>query len=94
MTGLIAELIDAKVYPLWMEGRKAAWPQWAQVAVSNYISIPMESPLFPIIAIAGVLAGYLLLLPTGTVRILFFLPPFSRIARIPALFFISLWFII
>ena len=45
-------------------------------------------------AIAGVLAGYLLLLPTGTVRILFFLPPFSRIARIPALFFISLWFIL
>ena len=45
-------------------------------------------------AIAGVLAGYLLLLPTGTVRILLFLPPFSRIARIPALFFISLWFIL
>ena len=45
-------------------------------------------------AIAWVLAGYLLLLPTGTVRILFFLPPFSRIARIPALFFISLWFIL
>ncbi len=45
-------------------------------------------------AIAGVLAGYLLLLPTGTVRLLFFLPPFSRIARIPALFFISLWFIL
>lgn len=45
-------------------------------------------------AIAGVLAGYLLLLPTGTVRIFFFLPPFSRIARIPALFFISLWFIL
>ena len=45
-------------------------------------------------AIAGVLAGYLLLLPTGKVRIFFFLPPFSRIARIPALFFISLWFVI
>ena len=45
-------------------------------------------------AIAGVLAGYILLLPTGTVRILFFLPPFSRIARIPALFFITLWFIL
>jgi len=30
----------------------------------------------------------------GTVRILFFLPLFSRIARIPALFFISIWFII
>jgi membrane associated rhomboid family serine protease len=45
-------------------------------------------------AIAGVLAGYLLLLPTGKVRIFFFLPPFSRIARIPAMFFISLWFVI
>ena len=45
-------------------------------------------------AIAGVLAGYLVLLPTGTVRIFFFLPPFSRIARIPALFFISIWFVI
>jgi membrane associated rhomboid family serine protease len=45
-------------------------------------------------AIAGVLAGYLLLLPTGTVRMFIFLGPFSRIARIPALIFISVWFII
>jgi membrane associated rhomboid family serine protease len=45
-------------------------------------------------AIAGVLAGYLLLLPSGTVRMFIFLGPFSRITRIPALLFISVWFII
>ncbi|HNX40421.1 MAG TPA: rhomboid family intramembrane serine protease [Methanothrix sp.] len=45
-------------------------------------------------AIAGVLAGYLLLLPTGTVRIFVFLVLFSRMARVPALIFISMWFVL
>jgi membrane associated rhomboid family serine protease len=45
-------------------------------------------------AIAGVLAGYILLFPAGSVRVFIFLGFFIRIARVPALLFISLWFII
>ena len=54
LTALIAELIDTKVYQLWTRGRRAGWPQWTRVAVSNSISIPVDSLLFPIIAFAGV----------------------------------------
>ncbi|MGB4523309.1 MAG: rhomboid family intramembrane serine protease [Methanothrix sp.] len=45
-------------------------------------------------AIAGVLAGYLVLLPSGTVRLLLFFGFFYRITKVPALLFISVWFII
>ena len=45
-------------------------------------------------AISGVLAGYLLLLPTGRVRLLIFFGFFYRITKIPALLFISVWFVI
>ena len=54
LTALIAELIDTKVYQLWTTGRRAGWPQWTRVAVSNSVSIPVDSLLFPIIAFAGV----------------------------------------
>ena len=54
LTALIAELIDTKVYQLWTSGRRAGWPQWTRVAVSNSVSIPVDSLLFPIIAFAGV----------------------------------------
>ena len=54
LTALIAELIDTKVYQLWTAGRRAGWPQWTRVAVSNSVSIPVDSLLFPIIAFAGV----------------------------------------
>jgi hypothetical protein len=54
LTALIAELIDTRVYQLWTAGARAAWPQWTRVAVSNSISIPVDSLLFPIIAFAGV----------------------------------------
>ena len=54
LTALIAELIDTKVYQLWTRGRRAGWPQWTRVAVSNSVSIPVDSLLFPIIAFAGV----------------------------------------
>lgn len=53
-TALIAELIDTKVYQIWTAGVRAAWPQWTRVAVSNSISIPVDSLLFPVIAFAGV----------------------------------------
>ena len=54
LTALIAELIDTKVYQLWTARRRAGWPQWTRVAVSNSVSIPVDSLLFPIIAFAGV----------------------------------------
>ena len=54
LTALIAEMIDTKVYQLWTRGRRAGWPQWTRVAVSNSVSIPVDSLLFPIIAFAGV----------------------------------------
>ncbi|MDD1738920.1 MAG: queuosine precursor transporter [Methanothrix sp.] len=57
LTALIAELIDTKVYRLWTAGRRADWPQWTRVAVSNSISIPLDSLLFPIIAFAGVVGA-------------------------------------
>lgn len=54
LTALIAELIDTKVYSLWTAGGRDKWPQWTRVFVSNSISIPVDSLLFPIIAFAGV----------------------------------------
>lgn len=44
-------------------------------------------------AIAGVLAGYLLLFPKGRVRVFFFLGPFSHTTRISALLYIGFWFV-
>jgi len=45
-------------------------------------------------AIAGVLAGYLVLLPTGTVRLFIFFGFFYHITKVPALLFILVWFVI
>ena len=53
-TALIAELIDTKVYQLWTRGDRDKWPQWTRVFVSNSVSIPIDSLLFPVIAFAGV----------------------------------------
>lgn len=55
LTALVAELIDTKVYQLWTRGGRESWPQWTRVFVSNSISIPADSLMFPIIAFAGVL---------------------------------------
>ncbi len=44
-------------------------------------------------AIAGVLAGYLVLFPKATVRTLLFLGPFITMTRVPALILIGFWFI-
>jgi len=44
-------------------------------------------------AIAGILAGYVLLFPKGRVRVFFFLGPLSRTTRISALLFIGVWFV-
>lgn len=44
-------------------------------------------------AIAGVLAGYILLFPRGKVRVFFFLGPLSRTTRLSALLFVGVWFV-
>jgi len=64
---------------------------FAQIAANPLSQIPQVGASG---AIAGVLAGYLLLLPSGTVRIFVFLVLFTHITRMPAILFISLWFIL
>jgi membrane associated rhomboid family serine protease len=44
-------------------------------------------------AIAGVLAGYLVLFPRATIRTLVFLGPFITMTRVPALLLIGFWFV-
>jgi membrane associated rhomboid family serine protease len=44
-------------------------------------------------AIAGVLAGYMLLFPSATVRTLLFLGPFITMTRVPAILMIGFWFV-
>ncbi len=53
-TALLAELIDTKVYHLWIRGRTVTWPQWTRVFASNAVSIPVDSVLFPLIAFTGI----------------------------------------
>jgi membrane associated rhomboid family serine protease len=45
-------------------------------------------------AIAGLLAGYLVLFPSAQVRTLLFLGPFITVTRISAVFLIGFWFVI
>jgi len=54
LTALLAELIDTKVYHLWIRGRTVTWPQWTRVFASNAVSIPVDSVLFPLIAFTGI----------------------------------------
>jgi len=44
-------------------------------------------------AIAGVLAAYVVLFPSGLVRMFIFMGPLSRVRRVPALGFIGIWFL-
>jgi uncharacterized integral membrane protein (TIGR00697 family) len=56
ITALVAELIDTAVYHFWVDGIGKNKPQWTRVAISNSISIPVDSILFPLIAFAGVVS--------------------------------------
>ncbi|MEW6569298.1 MAG: rhomboid family intramembrane serine protease [Chloroflexota bacterium] len=60
----------------------------AQIAVDPSSSVPSVGASG---AIAGVLAGYLVLFPRGRVRVLFFLGPLSRMTRILSLLYIGFW---
>jgi uncharacterized integral membrane protein (TIGR00697 family) len=56
ITALFAELIDTYVYQLWTSGAGRRRPQWTRVFVSNAVSIPVDSILFPVIAFTGILS--------------------------------------
>ncbi len=57
ITMVIAELVDTYVYHLWTTGIGKNRPQWSRVFVSNSISIPVDSILFPIIAFSGIISA-------------------------------------
>ena len=52
---LISELVDTEVYQWWTSGIGKRKPQWMRVIISNSISIPIDSIIFPLIAFSGVL---------------------------------------
>jgi uncharacterized PurR-regulated membrane protein YhhQ (DUF165 family) len=56
ITALLAELIDTWVYQRWTTGVGFYKPQWSRVLVSNAISIPVDSVLFPLIAFTGIIS--------------------------------------
>jgi len=61
ITAVIAELIDTRVYHLWVRGPTREWPQWTRVFASNAVSIPVDSILFPLIAFAGIVGPQVML---------------------------------
>ena len=52
---IVSELIDTEVYRWWTFGVGKNKPQWLRVVVSNSISIPIDSVIFPAVAFFGTL---------------------------------------
>ncbi len=63
---------------------------FAQVGVNPASEIPSVGASG---AVAGVLAGYILLCPRGIVRMLLFMGPWTRVRRVPALMYVGIWFV-
>lgn len=53
---IVSELIDTEVYQWWTTTIGKKKPQWLRVVVSNSISIPVDSLIFPLIAFSGLLS--------------------------------------
>ena len=53
---VFSELVDTEVYHWWVNGIGMNKPQWLRVVVSNSISIPIDSLIFPLIAFSGILS--------------------------------------
>jgi len=53
---IVAELADTYTYQYWTMGIGKDKPQWTRVFISNAVSIPIDSILFPIIAFAGIVS--------------------------------------
>ncbi len=56
VAGLISEVADTYVYSWWVSGIGKGKPQWWRVVISNAVSIPLDSIIFPIIAFGGVVS--------------------------------------
>lgn len=52
---IVSELIDTEVYQWWTSGIGKNKPQWLRVIISNSISIPVDSVIFPTVAFLGTL---------------------------------------
>jgi uncharacterized integral membrane protein (TIGR00697 family) len=52
---ILSELADTKTYQWWTDGFGKNKPQWLRVIVSNTLSIPIDSILFPLIAFTGII---------------------------------------
>jgi len=74
-----------------LSGIAAALAQTVAAAVSGDVLIPMVGASG---AIAGVLAGYLVLFPQARVLTLIIVIVYVRLAHIPAGFFIGFWFLL
>jgi uncharacterized PurR-regulated membrane protein YhhQ (DUF165 family) len=66
LAALMAELTDTYVYHLWTGGWGKNRPQWSRVFVSNALSIPVDSILFPLIAFSGVISTDAMIQMFGT----------------------------
>lgn len=51
---VVSELVDTQTYQWWSTGFGKDKPQWMRVVVSNVISTPVDSILFPLIAFTGI----------------------------------------
>ena len=58
---IVAGLVDTEVYQWWVSGIGKGKPQWLRVFVSNAISIPIDSFIFPLVAFYGILPGSVLI---------------------------------
>ena len=54
LSQFIAESADTWTYQVWTDGIGKNKPQWLRVVVSNTVSTPIDSILFPIMAFAGI----------------------------------------
>jgi len=52
---IVSELIDTEVYHWWTSGIGKKKPQWSRVVISNSISIPIDSIIFPFVGFFGTL---------------------------------------
>ena len=52
---IVSELVDTEVYQWWVGGVGKRRPQWMRVVISNSISIPIDSVIFPLVGFLGTL---------------------------------------
>ncbi|HLC96050.1 MAG TPA: queuosine precursor transporter [Candidatus Nanoarchaeia archaeon] len=58
---IVSELADTQTYQWWTSGFGKNKPQWLRVVVSNVISTPIDSIVFPLIAFTGIVSTTVML---------------------------------